>query len=97
MIEVHTEHLLNLRQAAASLPTRPNLSTIFRWMQRGCRGIRLETILIGGTRHTSTEALQRFFEATTAAADGQPIPSRTNRRRDTDVATAEKELAKAGW
>ena len=37
----------------------------------GVRGIRLESIMVGGTRCTSVQALQRFFDALTAAADAQ--------------------------
>lgn len=48
-------------------------STLHRWRQRGIRGVRLETLLIGGARYTSTEALSRFFAATTAAADGEKL------------------------
>ena len=45
-------------------------STCHRWRLRGCRGVKLETLLIGGTRTTSAEALQRFFSATTRMQDG---------------------------
>ena len=50
-------------------------STAHRWRLRGCRSVRLETILIGGRRFTSVEALQRFFDSTTLAQDGPAIQS----------------------
>ena len=55
-----------------NLGRRISPSTLHRWRLRGCRGIKLETLLIGGTRTTSAEALQRFFSATTRVQDGQP-------------------------
>ena len=54
---------------------RSHPSTFQRWRSRGVHGVRLESILIGGERYTSEEALQRFFAAITAAADGQPVES----------------------
>lgn len=37
-------------------------STLLRWMRRGRRGIKLESIPVGGQRYSSLEAVQRFFE-----------------------------------
>jgi hypothetical protein len=64
------ETLLTLQAAAASLPGRPHISTLHRWRLRGVRCVRLEPCLVGGTRYTSREALQRFVDAITIAADG---------------------------
>ena len=71
MIEHRTEHLIRLADAAKRLPRRrggkrPSTSTLYRWGRHGLRGIKLETIRIGGTTCTSLEALQRFFERLTA-------------------------------
>ena len=41
--------------------------------------MRLETFLRGGVRHTTREAIERFFAAITAAADGNATPVRTSR------------------
>jgi hypothetical protein len=68
-IDIHSEELRTLRQAAASLPGTPAPSTTWRWSRRGVRGIRLETVVIGGTRYTSLEALSRFAVALTAASE----------------------------
>ena len=67
MINLETETVLSLSDACARLPRRragrpASPSTIYRWASEGLRGIRLETIQIGGTKCTSVEALQRFFE-----------------------------------
>lgn len=66
MIDITTEEVISLNEAAAGLPKRragcrPHVATLYRWTQRGVRGVLLETIQIGGTRCTSREALQRFF------------------------------------
>jgi hypothetical protein len=57
-----------LRQATVLVPRRrrgrkANVSTLFRWSKSGCRGVVLPTIQCGGTRCTSVEAMQWFFEA----------------------------------
>lgn len=44
-----------------------SFQTLFRWATKGCRGVVLESICIGGTRCTSKEALQRFFDGVTRA------------------------------
>ena len=36
-------------------------STVWRWVQRGIRGHKLETIKIGGVTCTSEKALRHFF------------------------------------
>jgi hypothetical protein len=90
------ETLLTLAEAARSLPGRPHLSTLQRWRLRGVRGVKLETILVGGRRVTSQEAIERFAAATTAAADGSSLATRTSRQRQRDIDRAEAELAKAG-
>ena len=98
MIDIHTERIISFHDAAKSFPGRPNLSTLHRWRLAGVRGVRLETLLIGGRRVTSAEALQRFAEATTAAADGSGMftLSRTSRQRQRDIERAEAELERAG-
>ncbi|QDU21260.1 DUF1580 domain-containing protein [Urbifossiella limnaea] len=78
MIDIRSESLLSLAAAGRHLaaiqggrPPRP--STFYRWATRGLRGHRLEVIRCGGRVATSVEALQRFFDALTAAAPAPPI------------------------
>lgn len=87
---------LTLSQAARTLPGQPHLSTLHRWRLRGVRGVKLQTRLVGGRRYTTSVWLQQFIEATTAAADGTPVPTRTNKQRESSVQQAERELAEAG-
>jgi hypothetical protein len=70
MIDIQNETLVPVAKIPSHVPGRPHLATCWRWIQRGCRGVKLETILVGGRRFTSTLALQTFFDRTTAAADG---------------------------
>lgn len=58
------EELMTLAQAAKKLPHGPHVATLYRWMSRGVRGVRLRTCLIGGRRYTSQEALDEFHRAT---------------------------------
>jgi Protein of unknown function (DUF1580) len=104
MIEHETETVLSLTDAAARLPRRRggkrvNVATLYRWASHGCRGVRLETLQIGGTKCTSLEALQRFFDRlTNPGCDHglaerpahQPAPVR-RRERDNKAVAAELE------
>jgi hypothetical protein len=67
-IDIHKEQLLTLEQAARCFPGRVAPSTLWRWYRKGVRGIRLDTVVVGGKRLTSTQALERFAEASTAAS-----------------------------
>jgi hypothetical protein len=96
MVDINREQLLTFTQAAKLLPGRPNVATLWRWRTAGCRGVKLETVLVGGKRYTSQEALQRFVDATTAAADGVQIKPHTNRQRKASIDAAERELDAIG-
>ena len=67
------ESLLTLKAAAKLLPGNPHYATLFRWAQKGCRGTRLETILVGGIRYTSREALDRFIAGCSGISTPVPI------------------------
>jgi len=83
--------------------------TLSLWYRRGVRGVLLETIMVGGRRCTSIEALNRFYQAVSQArsthpshrppveppADAPQSP-RSVRARGTAVSGAMKELAKRG-
>ena len=57
MIDINEEEVISLTQVSKEYPGRPNASTVWRWHARGLHGIRLETIVLGGRRMTSREAL----------------------------------------
>jgi hypothetical protein len=67
MIGIEDENLIPIRDVPRQIPPRRSgrrvhVSAVYRWMSRGVRGVRLESIKIGGTTYTSTEAIQRFAE-----------------------------------
>lgn len=68
MLNIRSEVLKPLSEAVHDVPSRrqgkkAHPSTLYRWATSGLRGIRLETLKVGGTLCTSQGALQRFFEA----------------------------------
>lgn len=61
------EELLSLPAAARLLPRRRggkkvHTATLYRWTTAGLKGVVLESLQVGGTRCTSQQALQRFFD-----------------------------------
>jgi hypothetical protein len=86
-----------------SLPTaiekaigqRPHLSTCHRWRLKKANP--LETVKVGGRRMTSVEAVSRFIEANTAAADGgDTTVSPSNGQPQASAERIDQELAEAG-
>ena len=58
-------NLLTLTEAARRLPTRPNVSTIWRWCRKGVlsragQRVRLEHVRMGGRVLVPADALMRF-------------------------------------
>ena len=83
-----TQQLIPLRDVPRSklLPkrrsgSRVSVSTLFRWALHGLRGYRLDTVMVGGQRCTSIEALQEFFRMLTEGQqshDSTPAGQRSN-------------------
>ena len=108
-IDLQAEELLSLTDAAKALPPidgkRPHVSTIWRWVRRSVRGIRLEHVRLGHRVCTSQEALARFAQRLADAderAVGRPVdrpqtkPARTAAERQRAVQSAENELTQLG-
>jgi len=96
MTDTWAKTYYSLREAATLLPGRPHISTLHRWRTRGIKGIRLITKKIGAHRVVEATELERFIEAVTCTADGQPTPTRTSRQRERAIEAAERELAREG-
>ena len=105
MIDISSETVVSLSEATRHLPQRragkrPHAATIFRWCVDGCRGIKLESIMVGATRCTSIESLQRFFDRLTEAADAEHssmvVPPPVSKSRAKSIEAAERRLARAG-
>ncbi|HSI34581.1 MAG: DUF1580 domain-containing protein [Phycisphaerae bacterium] len=98
MIDPSIETPLPLTQAQSVrwLPKRrgqrkPHPSTFFRWAQRGLRGVKLETIRVGGTLCTTEQALVRFF----ARLSNPTVSARTADTAGSDLDRAEATLERA--
>jgi hypothetical protein len=107
MIDSMNETVVTYAQASDAGPRRRkgrkiHVSTFHRWATVGCRGVVLETIQIGGTRCTSLEALQRFFERLTDQKQSVPHNAvgagrtRSQARRLRDSEAAGRELDRLG-
>lgn len=86
------EDLIRFSDAAKEFPGRPSLATLHRWRLRGVRGIKLETLLIGGKRFTSFAALDRFARKLTAATASHSTSPRTTKRRQREIRRAGQDL-----
>lgn len=104
-IDIFAEEVVSLADATKRLPKIRNgknlhLSTLFRWAQGGKLAndgsrVRLETIQLGGTKCTSLEALQRFFDRLTGNQEVVTPPSITRREAQRRHEQAMKELEEA--
>lgn len=100
MIDIVNEQMIPFSKIPAwcekHIGHRVNRSTVHRWRLRGVRGSKLETVLIGGRRFTSQEALLRFFDRTTAAEDGVGSPQYNAHQRKREIEEAEAYLKSEG-
>lgn len=92
-IDIASETIIPINRAHEHIPGRPHKSTVWRWTQRGVRGHRLETIVAGGRRYTSVQAVQRFCDVLTSESPAPAIPPA---RRDAHLAAAEAYLDASG-
>ena len=94
MIDASTESLIRFQQAGSKIPSRPSICALHRWRLNGARGVKLETLLVGGTRFTSVEAIARFI--TEQNRDEPPTPELTAKQRRTQAESANRVLQEAG-
>src|SRR5208282_374235 len=102
MIDVSTEKLITLPEAARAIPParggkKTSISTILRWITCGTKApsgllVRLEGCRIGERWMTSFEAIQRFAERLTPKFDEAPAPPRTVAKRKQASDRAAKDL-----
>ncbi len=100
MIDFLSEQVITLSDVPAHVPPlragKPiTTQAVYNWTISGVRGIRLERAKLGGVWVTSLEAIQRFMERLTAAAEAPPASAaeKAGRRRSE---AARKELAALG-
>lgn len=90
-IDTALETLVSFGDSRTAFPgdRRLSLATLHRWRLHGVRGVRLETILVGGLRYTSREAIERFIAAQNEAdAPSAPVITPAQRRRQSEAARA---------
>jgi len=102
------DRLMSLPEAATYLRgltgKKPHISTIWRWCLKGCKGVRLESICVGGRRMVSAAAIDRFIDDCTrrqTAPEAQPVVPRPqlaahvmrhNERRRAEIEAARRRL-----
>jgi hypothetical protein len=82
MIDLQTEQLLLLANACDVVPGRPHVSTLIRWWRDGVRGVKLETVVVGGRRFTSIEAVHRFISRLSEPRSVRNATAITDRKLD---------------
>jgi len=90
MIDTAVENLVSLREVPRCLPVRSNgkrlhISAVYRWTLRGIRGVRLETVKVGGTTYTSREAIQRFSERLSGVEPALQLANPVSRARQRQI------------
>ncbi len=69
-----------------------SIPTLWRWVGKGVRGVRLETTMVGGVRMTSRDAWERFLAQLNPTRLSAGVSPRRERRSD----RVERELKAAG-
>lgn len=75
MIAWNQESLIPLTKA----PLPGHAATKWRWALRGVRGVRLESVVIGGQRFTTADACTRFIAKLNGEAVVEPRQDVTDR------------------
>ncbi|GDX93702.1 hypothetical protein LBMAG46_37120 [Planctomycetia bacterium] len=90
MIDSRSETLIRLEQARREFPgkTLVSLAALHRWRLKGVRGVVLETLVVGGARYTSREAIDRFVAAQNAPESAPPQMAAEQRRAKSEAARA---------
>jgi hypothetical protein len=92
MIDLGTETIVTFREALKHPMVRrrdgrptTHVGKLHKWANCGVRGVKLETVLIGGIVATSQEALERFFQRINATRqscrDAAEMPRTPAKRR----------------
>lgn len=91
-MDLANEQLIPFSEAREAFPGRKRvgLATLHRWRLRGVRGgVVLETMVVGGQRFTSVEAIARFVAAMNRSEQSQPEMNGQQRRARSEAARAE--------
>lgn len=90
---------LSLAQAAALMPARngrkTHPTTVYRWIRKGCRGVRLAGWKRGNCWFTSAEAVEQFRRDCTSKSISAPVRSSDQVSRA--VSAAREQLRRKGF
>jgi Protein of unknown function (DUF1580) len=92
MLNISSDQYVSLRQAAKLIPSRPHVSTLWRWMFRGVRGRKLKSTLIGGHRFLAIADIEQFLQEINSPC----TESNVTKTSLSAIESAEKELRKRG-
>ncbi len=89
MIDRKREELRNYPQISKEHPIHPSVATLWRWTLKGIKGQYFESLVYGGRRYSSLEAVDRFAALLSGlrSANGPQV----SRRRQEEMARAEKQ------
>lgn len=89
-MSIGNETLIPFQQARNEFPGRKRVgnATLHRWRLRGVRGVKLETLVVGGQRFTSREAIRRFVEAQNQPQAAEPSLTAAERQARSAAARA---------
>lgn len=80
MLSEKWDSLIPIKKAPKHIPTNPSLATVYRWFQKGCRGVILQTVLIGGRRFTKPAWIDEFIASTQSTPDASLTVSEAHKR-----------------
>lgn len=97
---MQNQELLSFSDVAAAIPSRMrgrklHYATVWRWASRGVRGVKLETVTVGGARYVTRAALQEFISRC-SARNNPNRPAQNIASRAKQIAQAEVECRLAG-
>ena len=69
-----------LNRCSDYIPGNPHCATVWRWATKGVRGVKLATIIIGGRRMVTPQALEDFLIALNADNPVSDSPADVSRR-----------------
>lgn len=86
-IDPFEETVLPFAKAVRELPqlkknAHVHPETLWRWATRGLRGIKLETVQIGGVIFASVESLHRCVDALAQAKGHEPVSRPSSQHQD---------------
>jgi Protein of unknown function (DUF1580) len=89
MIDPKREELRSFAQISKEHPIHPSVASLWRWCLRGIKGHHCESLVYGGRRYSTLEAVDRFA-AVLSANRSESEPPASRQRQDEIAGAAEK-------